>query len=484
MKLCKTAPEKVILNTVKAYIEWIAPTYGPAGKKILVIQNEFNHEAVDDGKRATQNFEREDEFENSIVQYIKGVNEKCKDGNTTAGLIMGSILTEAFQFDDPLANTDYHGMALGLKKGLEEAVKQITKSAKKIKTQEELYSIALNAYNNEKIATLIAETVFKIGKDGKLDISDASSTETSVEIVNGMEIPKGYYSPYFINVEDKVVLENPLILVVNKKINLWAELNNILIQQAPNGQKSWINPSVVIIAEGFSEDVVMGMVVNKARFGLQPLLVEASGFGDKLENMQDLAVVMGATVVDDKLLKLKDVKPEHFGSCTTVKSLKDKTTFLGGKGQVKGQIEILKGQLEKSDNNFEKDKLTTRIAVLSGGIAVIKVGAYTENEQKGIKAKVENAVNSTLMAYRSGAVPGAGKALLDIKTSSELLNKALKAPREQLEKNGVQYLDENTVDPAEVVITALESAVSIAGGLLTMGGISVPKREKKEDTRF
>ncbi len=133
-----------------------------------------------------------------------------------------------------------------------------------------------------------------------------------------------------------------------------------------------------------------------------------------------------------------------------------------------------------STNNFEKDKLTQRIAVLSGGVAVIKVGAYTENEQKAIKAKVENAVNSTQIAYKGGVVPGAGKSLLDIKTSSELLNKALKAPRTQLEVNGAKYLNEDTVDPADVVITALESAVSIAGGLLTMGGISVPKR-KKED---
>jgi chaperonin GroEL len=216
----------------------------------------------------------------------------------------------------------------------------------------------------------------------------------------------------------------------------------------------------------------------------RPLLVETPGFGDRLENLADIGVILGGKVVDDKVITLKDLKSADLGKCDTMKATKDKTIILGGKGDAKEYITYLKAKLNSSTNNFEKDKLTKRIAVLSGGVAVIKVGAYTENEQKGIKTKVENAVNSTQIAYKGGVVEGAGKSLMNIKTSSELLNHALQAPRKQLEINGTKYLDENTFDPTDVVITALESAVSIAHGLLTLGGIVVPKREKKDKVEF
>jgi chaperonin GroEL len=480
MKLTTSQPESIILSAVQKYVEFIAPTYGPAGKKILIVQNEFNHEAVDDGKRSSQAFEIENELENAVIQYIKETTQKGKDGTTTAGLIMGNIVLEAFKdLNNELVTPDYHGLAQGLKMGLTEAVKAISKASVKIKTKEELYAIAHNSYNDDKIAKLIADTIFTIGKDGVLAIEDSKGTETTVEVVNGLEIPKGYHSPYLINQEDKVVLERPAILLVNKKINLFSEVVHIIKFLMENQR-----PDITIIAEGFGDDVINKCIGYKMMGGLRPLLIETPGFGDRLDNLTDIAVIVGGKVVDDKILKLQDVKAEHLGTCDTIKATKDKTTILGGNGKVKEYVIGLKGQLDKSTNNFEKDTLTKRIAVLSGGVAVIKVGAYTENEQKGIKAKVENAVNSTQIAFKGGVVPGAGKALLDIKTSSELLNEALKAPRKQLELNGAKYLDENTVDPADVVITALESAISIASGLLTIGGISVPKREKKDKTEY
>lgn len=477
MKLTISNPERVILSAVKKYVEFISPTYGPTGKKILIVQNEFNHEAVDDGKRSSQAFELEDELENAVIQYIKETTQKGKDGTTTAGIIMSSIVTEAYSdLDNELSTNDYHGMVLALKKGLIEAVKEISKSSKKIKTKEELYAIAYNSFNNEPIATLIADTIFEIGKDGILAIEDSKGTDTTVEIVNGLEIPKGYNSPYLINQEDKVVLENPAILVVNKKINLFGEVAPIIKQCVETG-----NRSVVIIAEGFGDDLINKTVSHKLMGGFMPLLIETPGYGDKLENLSDIAVIVGASVVDDKVLKLSDITLNHLGHCESIKATKDKTTILGGSGKVKDYITALKGQLDKATSEFEKDKLNKRIAVLSGGVAVIKVGAYTENEQKGIKAKVENAVNSTQIAFRGGVVKGAGKSLCDIETSSALLNMALKAPRKQLELNGKKYLDEDTVDPTDVVIIALETAVSIASGLLTIGGIIVPKREEDKD---
>lgn len=480
MNLTLTKPQAVIKSAVKKYVEFIASTYGPAGKKILIVRNEFAHEAVDDGKRSSQAFEIEDEFENAVIQYIKETTQKGKDGTTTAGLIMGNIILEAFEkCSDPVfGNQDYHGMALSIKKGLKEAVQQITKAAKKIKTKDELYAIAHNSYNNPQVAELIAETIFKIGKDGVLSIEDSRGTDTTVDIVTGLEIAKGYQSPYFINTkeQDRVVLENPAIIVINKKINLFAEIVP-LIQTIVNQKKF----AVTIIADGFSDDVVNRLIAYKFTNQLQPLLIEAPGHSDKIEHLSDIAVVTGATLIDDKTYKLAEFKDTWIGTCGTIKAFKDKTVILDGCGKTKEYITTLKNELEKSTNEFEKDRLTKRIAAVQGGIAVIKVGAYTENEQKSIKAKVENAVNSTQIAYKGGVVDGAGRSLSDITTTSELLNKALKAPRLQLEKNGAEYLDKDTVDPADILITALESAVSIASGLLTMGGIVVPKRKKDKN---
>ena len=477
MKIIHSKPQQIIRSVVNKYVEFIAPTYGPTGKKILIVQNEFNHEAVDDGKRASQAFELEDEFENSIAQYIKETTQKGKDGTTTAGLIMGNIVLEALKdIDDQLVTVDTHGMAVGLRKGLDEAVKKIKQASKKIKTKEELYAIAHNSYNNEEIATLIADTVHKIGSDGVLAIEDSKGTETTVEVVNGLELQKGYVSPYFINADtqDRVILTTPGILIVNKKLNLFGEVAPLMKRAIDAGVRD-----IVIIADGFGEDVVGNCIMAKLRGAFRPLLVEAPGFGDKTEILHDIAIVTGAQVVDENIVTLDKVSTDYLGSCETITAYKDKTVILGGKGKTKDYIEKLKTQL-KSATPHDADKLSKRIAALQGGIAVIKVGAYTENEQKGIKTKVENAVNAAQIAFKDGVVPGAGKTFADIKTSSDLLNEALKAPRKQLEENGKKYLDEYTVDPTGVLITALETSVSIATGLITMGGISVPKRKKEE----
>ena len=480
MKLTSSKPQEIILSAVKKYVEFIAPTYGPAGKKVLIVHNEFTHEAVDDGKRSSMAFEIVDELENAVIQFIKETTQKGKDGTTTAGLIMGNIILEAFKdINNEFKDADYHGMALSIKKGLDEAIKAVSKASRKIKTKDELYAIAYNSYNNETIAKLVADTIFTIGKDGVLSVEDSKGTDTTVEIVSGLEIPKGYASPYLVNQEDKVVLENPAILLVNKKINLFSEIAVILKDTVAQGIKD-----ITIIAEGFGDDVIIKCLGYRMQGIFRPLLIETPGYGDRLENLQDIACIVGAKVIDDKILTLKDAKPTDLGKCDIIKSTKDKTIILGGEGKVKEHLDTLRRQLAVSTNNFEKDKLIKRIAVLVGGIAVIKVGAYTENEQKGIKAKVENAVNSTQIAYKGGVIPGAGKSLTDIKTSSELLNHALQAPRKQLEVNGAKYLNENTVDPTDVVITALESAVSIASGLLEIGGISVPKREKKDKVEY
>jgi len=188
--------QKTRLAAIRKYLDWIAPTYGPTGKKTLIVHNEFNIEAVDDAKRSVQAFELEDEFENAVISEVKETTEKGKDGTNTAGILMGNIVIEAFSdLDDGFARKDYHGMVISLKKGVEEAVKQIKKVSKSIKTKEELEAIAYNSYNNEDIAKLIANTVHEIGKDGKLDISDSKSTETTVSSIDFISYPLPYPQP-------------------------------------------------------------------------------------------------------------------------------------------------------------------------------------------------------------------------------------------------------------------------------------------------
>lgn len=481
MKITKSNPEKIILSAVKKYVEFIAPTYGPAGKKILIVKSDFNHEAVDDGKRSSEAFEIENEFENAIVQYIKETTQKGKDGTTTAVLLMGSIISEVFKdLDDVLRNTDAHGIALSLRKGLDEAIKKIQKASKQIKTKEELYAVAYNSYKNQEIAELIADTVFKVGKDGVIAIEDSQTTNTTVEVVNGLEIQKGYASPYLINNDkEEVILRGAKVLLVNSKIQGLLEVVPILTTQNGN-QRSFVHKNIVIIADGFGDDILNKMAVLKATGQLSPLLIEIPN-GNKLEILKDIATIVGAEVVDGKILTL-DKAEGVLGDIETVISTKDKTKLIGG-GGAKTTIKEYINKLRKIElsNDYEKDLHNKRIAQLSGGIAVIKVGAYTDNELKGIKTKVENAINSAQLAFKSGVVPGAGKTFADIKTSSELLNTALQAPRKQLELNGVQYLDEKTTDPTEVLTTALTTAVSIAEGLITMGGISTNKRKKEKE---
>lgn len=486
MKITRSKPEATILSAVRKYIEFIAPTYGPAGRKILIVKSEFDHEAVDDGKRSSDAFELENEFENAVIQYIKETTQKGKDGTTTAGLIMGNLVQEAFKdLDNEFGNKDYHGVALSLRKGLDEAIKKIQKASKAIKTKDELYTVAYNSYKNPEIAELIADTVFKIGKDGVMAIEDSQTTNTTVEVVNGLELGRGYVSPYFINTDkEEVVLKNPQLLLVNRKINTLLEVLHLITTRNQEGKPVPVN-NPVIIAEEFGDDIINRMIVLKATGQLSPLLVQTPSGPNKLELLKDIAVIVGATVIDDKTLKLDKATQAVLGSADSIISSKDKTKIIGGQGKkqdIKDYIEVLKAIAPQ--NPHEKDQQAKRVAYLSGGIAVLKLGAYTDNELKAKKTKVENAINSAQLAFKGGVVPGAGKTFLDITTSSPLLNEALKAPRRQLEENGKQYLDENTTDPTEVLTTALTTAVSIAEGLITMGGISTNKRKLDKDGNF
>lgn len=483
----QSSAENIILRTVEKYRNFLAPTYGPAGKQILIADSDFSVKAVDDGKMASSAFNMTGElgeFAQAVVNYIHETTAKTEervgDGTTTSALIMAEIVKQAFgDIQDKYAvdKKSVFKMVKELRKALPEAIEQIKAQAKPISTQEELYKIAYNSYNNEEVAKLISEALFKIGQSGSLTIEDSKTAEHSVEAVKGLEIAKGYKSPYFINNEkQESVIKNPYVLLVNERIEFFKDMMPIIKQLVEAGRKD-----IVIIAEAFGDDAMGGMIVNKMR-GLSPVLVETPGYGDtKPELLKDIASVVGGMIVDSKAgLKLSDIKLDQMGTCETVIAKKDKTLIVGGNGNVNERLETLNLFLEAA-SKYEKDQLERRIASLSGGVAVLKIGANTEQEQKTIKAKAEDAVSATREAFKSGVVKGAGITFSSITTSSDILNNALKAPRKQLEENGAEFLDNDVVDPAGVLIAALESAVSIGCGLINTGGISAEEKKKDED---
>lgn len=486
MKITQAKSLGTIKSAVKAYVDFIAPTYGPAGKKIL-IASEYGVKAIDDGHDVSKEFEMENEFDNAVISCIKEAtaktNDRVGDGTTTAVILTGAIVEEVIKdIHDPFAKTNYHAEAREIVKASKEAVAYIQDKAKKIKTKEELYKIAKNSYNNEEISKLISDTLFKIGTEGVLLVEDSQGVTTEVEIIKGLDLEKGYTSPYFVNTEkEECILNNPHVLVVNKRIDFFAELVPIIKKIIDSGNKEFI-----IIAEGFGEDVVNNLIISKIRGIFSGLIIEAPGFGDRTDILQDIATITGASVANSTTLKLEDMTLEDVGMARKVISKKDKTSILDGKGtkealdsRINKIHDIMDGQ-----TSYNKERSQKRIASLIGGIALIKVGANTENEQKAIKAKVEDAVNATKIAFKDGVVKGGGKLYAEIKTSSVILNKALKKPRLQLEENGSEFLDENTTDPAGVLIAALETATSIACGLITIGGIIAIKRKKEDKNTF
>ena len=485
MKITNLDALKTIDRVVDKYKKLIAPTYGPAGKKILIAHSEFNLKAVDDGFEASKEFELEDEYENGVALYIKEAtrktNERAGDGTTTAGLLMAAIFKETLgdQKDIMISlKPNYHKEVKGIEIAIKEAIQYIKDKAKKIKDKKELYKIAYNSYNNEVIATLISDTLFKIGENGLLAIGDSQTAETSIEMVEGLEIEKGYVSPYFVNTDkEEATLTDVLIIPIVGRVESFADILPVL-QTAKQ-----INNKIVMVAEGFGEDMLNKTIITRLQGTINPILIETPGYGDnKLEYLKDIAIVCGTEPIDPKVTKFADVT--HFGSAKKIISKKDKTTIIGGAGS-KEEITKRVTQLTEKANTmkapYEREQTQKHIATLSGGMALIKVGANTENEQKAIKAKVEDSVNATKLAFKDGIVKGAGKTYAEIKTSSEILNKALKAPLNQLKENGEEYLDENVTDPAGVLIAALETGGSIACGLLEISGIITTKREDKED---
>src|SRR3990167_3364670 len=482
MKLVKNQYSLGIRRIVREFVEALSPTYGPAGRKVL-IQDNYNIISADDGKTVANHYEIQDEIDNAIVMYVREdmnkTDSRVGDGTTPSAIILNAIVQEASDKSGGLIQTNPHGLIQDIKKATEEAVEQIKKHSKPVKTKEELYEVAFNSCNNEEMAKVISDTLFTIGKDGAVSIEDSPTAKTDIEVVEGMELEKGYVSPYFVNQGDKVVLKDTNVLLVNKKVELLKDLAPVL-----KGMGEKKESSLLIIAEGFSDDIINNFLMAKMQGLFRPLLVENPAYGDqKLELLKDLAVVTGAKIVDDK--SNTAISYEGLGKITSVVAKKDSTVIVGSgkKGEVNKRVEEIKETLAKA-NEYEKAKLEKRIASLTGGVAILKVGANTENEQKTKKLKIEDSINASKAAYRYGIVKGGGRTFEAVKTSSDILNKALKSPRAVLEANGKEFLDEKVYDPTEVLVAALESGVSIACGILEMESVIATKREKQDKIQY
>ena len=471
MKEYKEIRLEHVQSAVDKLVNFIKPTYGPANNSII-ISDEFRQVNLDDGVSIVEEFELEDKFENAIIKSVKEVarktNDRVGDGTTGAMIILQALLNS----DIPSIN---------LKKAAAEAKEQLLASAEEIKTKEELKNVAMVSFNNEEMAKVISDIVHRVGQDGVISVEESNSLTSSNEIVDGLQFERGFISPYMISDPERMeaVLENPTILLTNKKISAVTDIMPALEKIIGTGKKD-----ILIIAEDVDGEALALLVINKLKGIFNAVAVRIPGYGEERNSLlEDIAALTGSTTItEDAGLKLEDVDTKMFGSSRKVVITKDETTIISGDGNIEERIKQLKTQLETVTDEHEKTQLKDRIAKLTGGIALIKVGATTEAEMKKLKFKVEDAVNSTKLAFKSGVVPGGGRALAAIKTSDKNLNKALKAPAEILKENIGEFgVDEKIIDPVEVLIASIESAVSIVDMLtLTKGAIVTTTEENKK----
>lgn len=493
-------------------------TLGPKGRNV-VIDKKFGAPLVTkDGVTVAKEIELKEPIENMGAQMVKEVASKTADiagdGTTTATVLAQAIVREGFK------NVAAGANPMELKKGIEEAVKVIVadlkKQSRKISNTTEIAQVGtISANNDEEIGKLLAEAMDKVGKDGVITVEEAKGLQTYLETKEGMEFDRGYLSPYFVTNTDsmEVEMEKPYILIYDKKISTMKELLPVLEQTLQTGRP------LLIIAEEVDGEALATLVVNKIRGSLKICAVKAPGFGDRRKAMlEDIAVLTGGTVIsEERGYKLENATLDMLGRCDKVNVDKDNTQIVGGAGSqedIKARIGQIKTQIENTSSEYDKEKLQERLAKLSGGVAVLYIGAATEVEMKEKKARVEDALHATRAAVQEGIVPGGGVALVrairsiekgrggindnllkgDTGIGVDIVRKALESPLRQIVENAglesgvilqkvrdgegdygynarteeyVNMFEAGILDPTKVTRSALENAASIAGLLLT-----------------
>lgn len=514
-----------ILKGVRTLASAVKVTLGPKGRNVIIDKSYGTPHITKDGVTVAKEIELEDKHENMGAQMVKEVAsktaDKAGDGTTTA-----TVLAEAI-FSEGLRNVAAGANPMDLKRGMEKALKTIVQElaslSKPIKNQQEIAQVAtISANNDHEIGKIIADAMEKVGKDGTITVEEAKGFETTLEVVKGMNFDRGYLSAYFMTNPEtqECIFENPYILIFEKKISSVKELIPILQAVAETGKP------LLIIAEDVEGEALATLVVNKLRAGLKVCAVKAPGFGDRRKAiLEDLAILTGAQVIAEELgLKLETTTLDMLGKAKKVIVKKDDTTIVEGQGdkeRVKDRIAQLKRQIEETESDYDREKLQERLAKLSGGVGVIRVGAATEVEMKEKKDRVDDAQHATAAAIEEGILPGGGVAYVrcipalnklaaslegDEKTGVLIITRALSAPLRQIAENAgkegviilqqveklptthgynaltgeyVDMLSAGILDPAKVARCALENAISIAALLLTTEATVVEIPEEK-----
>ncbi len=499
-------------------------TLGPKGRSVVLEKKYGSPVIVDDGVTIAKEIELSDPYENMGAQLVKEVasktNDVAGDGTTTAIILTQSLLTEGIR--NVTAGANAKAIQRGMHKALELVVKELKKNSRPVKTKEEKAQVATISANDVEIGNMIAQAMEKVGHEGVITVEEGKSSETTLEVVEGMQFDRGYVSPYFVTDTERLetVLEDAYIIITEKKISAMNDILPILEKIVQAGKP------FLIIAEDVEGEALATLVVNKLRGTLKCAAVKAPGFGDRRKEMlQDLAVITKGQVISEELgHKLEKVSLDMLGRAKRIVIDKDNTTIVGGAGdksEIKKRADALRRQIEDTTSDYDREKLQERLAKLSGGVAVINVGAATETEMKAKKAKVEDASNATRAGVEEGMIEGGGVALLragealdkfkgadeDETTGGQIVRRALQAPLRQLADNsgceasvvvqkilssarGIgldaatgEYVDlfkAGIVDPLKVTRTALENAVSIVGTILTTEVLISDIPEKKE----
>ena len=511
---------------VDAVADAVRITLGPKGRNVVLEKSWGSPTITNDGVSIAKEIDLEDKFDNLGAQLVKEVasktNDIAGDGTTTATVLAQAMIKEGLKNVTAGANPIL--MKKGIQKATETAVSHIRSLSKKISSREDIASVAAISANDTEIGELIAEAMDKVGQDGVITVEDSKTLETYVEFVEGMQFDRGYISPYFVSDPEKMeaIIKEPLILITDKKVSAVKPLVPILEKVAQAGKP------LVIIAEDIEGEALSTLVLNKLRGTLDSVAVKAPGFGDRRKAMlQDIAILTGGTVISEEVgLTLENATIDDLGSAGVIKVKKDDTIIVDGKGdpeKIKQRIGQIKAQIDQTTSEYEKETLQERLAKLSGGVAVIKVGAATETELKEKKHRIEDALSATRAAVEEGIVAGGGVVLArakkpvhelfdstenpDIKIGVKVVLKALDTPIRQIVENAgldgavvvdkILHNDDNAfgydalndvytdmfkagiIDPAKVTRSALQNASSIAGILLTTEAALTEKPEEK-----
>ena len=527
--LFRSEAREKVLRGATHLADAVRITLGPKSKSVL-IQKKWGAPIVcNDGVTIAKEMELEDPEENLGAQMLRQAAEKTGDlvgdGTSTATMLAHAIYLDGIR--NVAAGASAIDLKRGLDKGLEAVEKALEALAKPVRSRKEKAQVAtISAHNDSSIGELVADAMEKVGGDGVISVEESKTIETQLEVVEGLQFDRGYLSPYFVTDTNtmEAVLEDPYVLITDRKLNILKDMLPLLEQIAKSGHP------VLFVAEEVEGEALATLIVNQIRTVLKSVAVKAPGYGDRRKAMlEDIAVLTGGQVISEELgIKLEDVHLNQLGRAKRVVVDKENTTIIGGAGEktrIQGRIQALRKEIDKATSDYDREKLEERLAKLSGGVAVIRVSAPTESEMKAKKDALDDAISSTKAAVAEGIVPGGGLALLrtipaltrveadccgDERTGVQILRRALEAPARQIAENSamdagvavdrmlnsagnigfdaarkvfVDLVEAGIIDPAKVVRIALENAVSVASVLLLTEATMTEKPEKPEEPR-